>query len=170
MWLTWPLELERSFKRSTTKPRGLSLRGKPTIPQLTIADRASHDFISDGLTKLHPSIPILSEEGRAIPFASRKQWNEYWLVGPLDGTKEFISRNGEFTVNIALMKDSEPVGGVVYAPALGLLYYALRGEGASKITAAGRPSRSMLSHRPSVASLLPRAGPAPPEELEFSYP
>jgi 3'(2'), 5'-bisphosphate nucleotidase len=72
----------------------------------------------------------LSEESAAIPFATRCKWQSYWLVDPLDGTREFIKRNGEFTVNIALIENHEPTIGVVYAPALNLLFYAARGEGA----------------------------------------
>jgi 3'(2'), 5'-bisphosphate nucleotidase len=153
------------------KAEGVVVEKKADNSPLTIADRASHDFISDGLTKLHPSIPILSEEGRAIPFASRRQWNEYWLVDPLDGTKEFISRNGEFTVNIALMKDSEPVGGVVYAPALGLLYYALRGEGAFKKNGSGKTIPIHVESSPvgGVIAAQSRSH-ASPEELEFLVP
>ncbi|MFW5783443.1 MAG: 3'(2'),5'-bisphosphate nucleotidase CysQ family protein [Spirochaetota bacterium] len=83
---------------------------------LTLADRRSHDVLDAGLRALAPEIPILSEEGRSIPYDERKHWDELWLVDPLDGTKEFIKRNGEFTVNIALVRHGEPVLGVIYAP------------------------------------------------------
>jgi 3'(2'), 5'-bisphosphate nucleotidase len=83
---------------------------------LTLDDRRSHDVLDEGLRALTPDIPILSEEGRSIPYEERSQWGELWLVDPLDGTKEFIKRNGEFTVNIALVQHGEPVLGVVYAP------------------------------------------------------
>ncbi len=85
---------------------------------LTLADRASHNKIVEGLKKEFPDIPILSEEGREIPFEERKKWEKFWLVDPLDGTKEFIKKNDEFTVNIALIENNQAVLGVIYAPAL----------------------------------------------------
>jgi 3'(2'), 5'-bisphosphate nucleotidase len=97
---------------------------------LTLADLASHRTIVAGLKKLTPDLPILSEEAADIPYAERKQWTSYWLVDPLDGTKEFIKRNGEFTVNIALIQNGIPVMGVVYAPVLETCYYAAKGTGA----------------------------------------
>ncbi len=97
---------------------------------LTLADLASHNVIVDGLGKLEPRYPILSEEASSIPHAERSQWGRFWLVDPLDGTKEFLKRNGEFTVNIALVEDGVPVLGVVYAPVLDTCYYAARGKGA----------------------------------------
>jgi 3'(2'), 5'-bisphosphate nucleotidase len=97
---------------------------------LTEADLASHRIICDSLEKLTPSYPVLSEESAEISAAQRLAWKKYWLVDPLDGTKEFIKRNGEFTVNIALIESGEPILGVVYAPALEVCYYAERGSGA----------------------------------------
>ena len=97
---------------------------------LTQADLAAHHIIEQGLSQLTPGLPILSEESEALPYAERKAWDTYWLVDPLDGTREFIKRNGEFTVNIALIENHEPVLGVVFAPALNLLFYAAKGEGA----------------------------------------
>jgi len=97
---------------------------------LTLADLAAHRTIVDALTKLTPEIPILSEEAANIPYAERAQWKRYWLVDPLDGTKEFIKRNGEFTVNIALIENGGPVMGVVYAPVLDVCYFGARGAGA----------------------------------------
>lgn len=99
---------------------------------LTEADKASHAIISEALKDLYPSIPILSEEGSEIPYEARSSWRVFWLIDPLDGTKEFIKRNGEFTVNIALVIDGMPVLGVVYAPILDVCYYAKKGEGAYK--------------------------------------
>jgi len=84
---------------------------------LTLADRASHNLIEKALQEKFPGIPILSEEGRNIPYSERKLWDNFWLVDPLDGTKEFIKKNGEFTVNIALIDRGIPVLGVIYAPA-----------------------------------------------------
>ena len=100
---------------------------------LTEADMAAHHLIDDGLRALTPEIPILSEESAKIPYAERQQWSCYWLVDPLDGTREFIKRNGEFTVNIALIQDGESVLGVVYAPVLKMSYYARRGAGAFRM-------------------------------------
>lgn len=97
---------------------------------LTAADRASHEVIEAGLLALHPEIPVLSEEGKGIPYEERAEWRRFWLVDPLDGTKEFIKRNGEFTVNIALIEEGVPVAGVVYLPARERLYWGVSGEGA----------------------------------------
>lgn len=91
---------------------------------LTQADLAAHRLIESSLKQLTPDIPLLSEESADIPFDIRSKWHRYWLVDPLDGTREFIKRNGEFTVNIALIEDERSVLGVVYAPVMDLLYYA----------------------------------------------
>ena len=97
---------------------------------LTRADMASHHLILAGLTRLTPEWPVLSEESAEIPFAERGAWEYFWMVDPLDGTKEFLSRNGEFTVNIALMKQNAPILGVVYAPVMEKMYFAAKGHGA----------------------------------------
>ena len=97
---------------------------------LTLADRKAHSEIASSLSKTR--IPSLSEEGRNILYEERKGWEYFWLVDPLDGTKEFIKRNGEFTVNIALIHNSYPIMGVVYAPVTGDLYFSLKNEGAFK--------------------------------------
>ena len=89
---------------------------------LTEADRRAHEIIVDGLRSLTPDLPIVSEESEPPPFAERRQWHRYWLVDPLDGTKEFVERNGEFTVNIALIDAGEPVFGVVGVPVKGVVY------------------------------------------------
>ena len=95
---------------------------------LTQADRAAHAII---LRHLQDSnIPILSEEGKTLPVAERRSWQTLWIVDPLDGTKEFIKRNGEFTINIALMENNKPVLGSVYVPVLDELYWAIKGTGA----------------------------------------
>jgi 3'(2'), 5'-bisphosphate nucleotidase len=99
---------------------------------LTAADRAAHTLIVEGLAKLEPRLPILSEESDQSELGDRRSWRSYWLVDPLDGTKEFIKRNGEFTVNIALIEEGRPVLGVVLAPALDLEYCASLGQGAFK--------------------------------------
>jgi len=142
---------------------------------LTRADSAAHRILSAGLRQLTPEIPVLSEEdedGHAP--ATRHPWREYWLIDPLDGTKEFISRNGEFTVNVALVRDHKPVLGVVAAPVLGKVYYGIEGVGAFVTHGDGeaqpirvrRPAASPLvvvgsrSHRgDSLDSVLARVGP-----------
>ncbi len=106
---------------------------------LTHADLASHQALVDGLRALTPDWPVLSEESQMVPYEQRRSWARYWLVDPLDGTKEFIKRRDEFTVNIALIEGAAPVLGVVYAPALQALYSAARGAGAWK-RQAGQPS------------------------------
>ena len=108
---------------------------------LTSADRAAHDLIERELTTWDPAVPVISEEGRIPAAAERSGWQKFWLVDPLDGTKEFINRNGEFTVNIALIERGDPVLGVVHAPALGRCWYAARGFGAWSESAPGQPVR-----------------------------
>ncbi len=90
---------------------------------LTKADRASHNLIKAQLKKAFPAIPLLSEEGKSIDWNERRDWQQYWLVDPLDGTREFIKKNGEFTVNIALIRGKQPVMGVVYVPVTDTFYY-----------------------------------------------
>ena len=97
---------------------------------LTIADLRSHETIVAGLKSLTPDVPVLSEESADLSFATRKAWPTYWLVDPLDGTKEFIARNGQFTVNIALIHAHEPVFGVVYVVAQDVMYWGGRDLGA----------------------------------------
>lgn len=111
-------------------PQEIAETGKADGSPLTQADLAAQRIIVAGLHLLTPDMPMLSEEAANIPYAERALWRRYWLVDPLDGTKEFIKRNGEFTVNIALIQDGIPILGVVYAPALDLSYYAARNHGA----------------------------------------
>lgn len=108
-----------------------SVERKADNSPLTIADKASHKIIDHQL-KL-TGLPVLSEEGRDIPFEERKNWTQFWLVDPLDGTKEFIKQNGEFTVNIALIKDSTPLMGVIYVPVTRSLYVGDIDSGAWKL-------------------------------------
>ena len=109
------------------------VQNKDDDSPLTRADLASHRHIVAALEKLPEALPILSEEAADIPYEKRSTWARYWLVDPLDGTKEFIKRNGEFTVNIALIDDGRPVLGVVHAPALATTYLAAESVGAFKI-------------------------------------
>ncbi|WP_349342829.1 3'(2'),5'-bisphosphate nucleotidase CysQ [Marinobacter sp. MMG032] len=97
---------------------------------ITAADTASHEIIVRGLRNISRDIPILSEEGKDIPWEERKHWRRFWLVDPIDGTKDFTQRTGEFTVNIAMIEDGEPVMGVVIAPALKEAFWGVVGEGA----------------------------------------
>jgi 3'(2'), 5'-bisphosphate nucleotidase len=108
---------------------------------LTLADTRSHDLIVQGLGLLTPNIPILSEEASDIPFEERRQWSRYWLVDPLDGTREFVSRNGEFTVNIALIDGHDAVLGVVHVPVKDTLYTGARGVGAFRTAGHDAPVR-----------------------------
>lgn len=110
--------------------RDFAVTAKADSSPLTEADLVAHRIISAGLTKLPGRIPVLSEESDKTEYAQRKSWREMWLVDPLDGTKEFVNRNGEFTVNIALVRDGRPVVGMVHAPALGRTYAGVTGEGA----------------------------------------
>jgi 3'(2'), 5'-bisphosphate nucleotidase len=98
---------------------------------LTLADKASHNIIMRDLEQT--GIPVLSEEGKDIPFSERKNWSTFWLVDPLDGTKEFVKRNGEFTVNIALIENGKPTLGVIYVPVTDVLYYGTLTDGAYRL-------------------------------------
>ena len=106
---------------------------KEDLSPLTKADTISHNIICERLKVLTPDIPILSEENSDIPFNIRSLWKQYWLVDPLDGTKEFIKRNGEFTVNIALINNNEPVFGIIYIPVTNHLFWGSKVHGAYEI-------------------------------------
>ena len=112
--------------------RAIAVTTKQDDSPITDADRRANRLIIDRLSKLTPDIPLLSEESDAIDFSQRKSWQRYWLIDPLDGTKEFISRNGEFTVNIALIENNTAVAGVVYVPVSGVSYLGGIGLGAWK--------------------------------------
>ncbi|MFN8651932.1 MAG: 3'(2'),5'-bisphosphate nucleotidase CysQ [Gemmatimonadales bacterium] len=134
---------------------------------VTAADRAAHAIICEGLHHWDPTVPVISEEGQIPGPAERAGWDRFWLVDPLDGTKEFIHQNGEFTVNIALIEFGEPVLGVIYAPALDLLYYAGKGLGAWKREGSGAPER--ITSRPAPAGAALRVAESrshPSKELE----
>ncbi len=105
---------------------------------LTLADRRSHEIIASALN--HTRIPVLSEEGRDIPYDERQKWSALWIVDPLDGTKEFVKKNGEFTINIALVENLRPTLGVIYVPVTGVLYFAASGLGAFSIPRPDMPS------------------------------
>jgi 3'(2'), 5'-bisphosphate nucleotidase len=99
---------------------------------LTAADKRSNDFLTEQLIQLDSSIPVMSEESAQSEFSQRKEWRRYWCLDPLDGTKEFIKRNGQFTINLALLEDAEPIIGLIHVPASGDTFWAVRGEGAFK--------------------------------------
>jgi 3'(2'), 5'-bisphosphate nucleotidase len=140
---------------------------------VTEADRRSNQVITDELSR-HSPYPILSEEGRSIPFAERRDWQRFWLVDPLDGTKEFVKRNGEFTINIAFVEGTVPVLGVVYAPLPDLLFFAWedgdeRSDGDSGPRSGGRGGSYKLEGFADLAARLPedlveRAVKLPPKE------
>jgi len=132
---------------------GISVENKADDSPLTEADRRAHRLISAHLAALTPDIPILSEEGELPAFATRCRWTRYWLVDPLDGTKEFVGRNGEFTVNIALIDNGEPVLGVVHVPVSGVSYAGLV-SGAVSDNEAGA-WKSAAPGKFSVTSALP---------------
>lgn len=134
---------------------------------LTAADKASHDAIVAGLHECFPGVPVLSEEGRDVSYGVRGRWDRFWLVDPLDGTKEFIKRNGEFTVNIALIEGNAAVMGVVYVPVQDRLYCGIVGEGAFVQQGTGdtvpirvRPA----DHEAGLTVVMSRSHPSP--ELE----
>jgi len=104
---------------------------------LTRADLASHRTLVAGLKSLTPEVPVVSEESGLPPFSERSRWQLYWLVDPLDGTKEFVNRNGEFTVNVALIRDGRPIFGVVYVPVAKTTYIGCEGRGAERRDADG---------------------------------
>ncbi|WP_323753996.1 3'(2'),5'-bisphosphate nucleotidase CysQ [Marinobacter sp.] len=112
---------------------------------ITAADMASHETIVRGLRSISRDIPILSEEGDQVPWEERKHWRRFWLIDPIDGTKDFTQRSGEFTVNIALIEDGQPIMGVVTAPALKEAYWGIKGEGAFKRDRTGRTHRIQVA-------------------------
>lgn len=136
----------------TVYQRDFTVADKPDASPITEADLLAHHHIVAALQALTPDIPVLSEESTDITGKVRCAWPRYWLVDPLDGTKEFIKKNGEFTVNIALIERGEPVAGVVHAPALDVTYWGRVGQGAFKQQADNTP------HAIHVAALPPAAG------------
>lgn len=127
------IAINAGYKIMDIYNRDFEIEQKSDQSPLTEADLASHHYICQQLSELTPDIPILSEESADISWQERSGWDKYWLIDPLDGTKEFIKKNGEFTVNIALISNQAPVLGVVYAPVLETLYYGAEGKGAFKL-------------------------------------
>lgn len=121
---------------SVYESRDFAVEAKEDNSPLTRADKLAHAVIAEKLAST--GVPVLSEEGKAVPRAERAAWTRLWIVDPLDGTKEFISRNGEFTVNIALIDEAKPALGVIYVPVLHELFYGIVGQGAWKVENATR--------------------------------
>ena len=137
---------------------------------LTMADQASHHIIAPALKKAYPDIPIISEEGKDIDYTTRKNWEYFWLVDPLDGTKEFIKRNGQFTVNIALVHNHRPVFGIVYTPVPREMYYGFTEKmgntpaGAYKQTGKNSPGKIEVNHKKENRIAVRSSSHAAPEE------
>lgn len=130
---------------------------KPDNTPLTCADLAASELIEKALPELDPKFPVVSEEAQAQPFERRRGWQTYWLVDPLDGTREFIKRSGEFAVNIALIHGGRPVVGVIHAPVLQLSYYACAGGGAHKAGKDGSVARINVRNAPVTEPTVARS-------------
>ena len=128
----------------------IQVHAKSDQSPLTLADLAAHHVIVNDLEDISPDIPVISEEGGIPAYEIRKEWSKFWLVDPLDGTKEFINKNGEFTVNIALIEAGKPVFGVVYVPVTGVCYYGAKGEGSFKSDKEGSEQR-IFSEKPDLS-------------------
>lgn len=124
---------------------GFNTTEKADSSPVTDADHAAHNLLLPALKQIDPDVPVLSEESSLPDYETRAQWNTYWIIDPLDGTKEFIKRNGEFTVNIALIKNNVPVLGVVHVPVLGITYAGAANLGAIRIDAGGETPISTRS-------------------------
>jgi 3'(2'), 5'-bisphosphate nucleotidase len=133
---------------------------------LTLADMRSHRIIADGLQAAYPDIPVLSEEGKSVSYAVRKDWDRFWLVDPLDGTKEFIKRNDDFTVNIALICNHVPILGVVYVPALDDLYLADVQKGCYRNFRGTKTQLKIPVQMPETALRVVQSRSHPSDELE----
>ncbi|RYU91982.1 3'(2'),5'-bisphosphate nucleotidase [Mucilaginibacter terrigena] len=114
---------------------------------LTAADQASNELIVKGLKELTPAIPVISEEEKDTPYEIRKGYKYYWCVDPLDGTKKYIKRNGEFTVNIALICKNKPVFGIIYVPVTGALFYGGKDTGSWKVDADGQKNQLKIDNK-----------------------
>jgi 3'(2'), 5'-bisphosphate nucleotidase len=143
------------------------VREKADQSPVTLADEVAHGILVDGLRRLDPSTPVVSEEDVMTSFEDRRGWRRFWLVDPLDGTKEFIKRRAEFTVNVGLIEEGEPVFGVVLAPALDLLYWAAKGQGAWREDKGGAPERIFsASPQPGTPLTIVESLSHPSPELE----
>jgi 3'(2'), 5'-bisphosphate nucleotidase len=139
---------------------------KNDFSPLTAADKKSHDHIVKEIKQLFPDIPIISEEGRDIPFAERENWPTFWLIDPLDGTKEFIKKNGQFTINIALIVDKLPVFGLIYTPCTGKTHYTENGNSYVE-DSNGDTRKIQVSHKKENLIAIRSRSHAAPEEMEL---
>jgi len=136
---------------------------------LTLADRRSHEVITEGLLSLLDlRLPVLSEEGKNIPYEERRSWDLFWLVDPLDGTKEFIKRNGEFTVNIALIQRGNPLLGIIYIPVKDTFYFGAQGLGSYRLDSSEMLSPASLETTLGAATRLPLAPHVTPHPSPFT--
>jgi len=142
-----------------------SIEEKSDHTPVTEADIAANKIIETSLKELTPHLPILTEEATPTPYSERQNWERYWLIDPLDGTREFIKRNGEFTVNIALIDGDESVMGVVYAPVIGVLYYAAKGQGAFKQASTNEPVAIRVREKCSGKTVVACGRSHPTEEV-----
>jgi 3'(2'), 5'-bisphosphate nucleotidase len=143
----------------------IGLEVKDDQSPLTLADKAAHEVIMEHLAAT--GLPVLSEEGKSIPYDERKNWEYFWMVDPLDGTKEFVKRNGEFTVNIALIYREEPIIGVVYAPVLGWLYWGNELEGSWKQESGKDPVQLAIPSENNIQAIVASRSHLSPETQEF---
>lgn len=134
---------------------------------LTTADRLSHQKIIDALATTH--LPILSEEGKSIDYSERKNWQLFWMVDPLDGTKEFIKKNGEFTVNIALIKNHIPILGVVYAPIINTIYFGAQKLGSYKCDLPMLDFLALFSENNFLETLIKKSSKLPIEKSNSTF-
>ena len=134
--------------------KGYSVEEKSDHTPVTEADLAANNVIVAALRELTPHLPILTEEDNPTPFSERRLWSRYWLIDPLDGTREFIKRNGEFSVNIALIDGNESVMGLVYAPVIGTLYFAAKGQGAYKQSSLNEPKLIHVRKKPAEKTII----------------
>ena len=141
---------------------------------ITVADLASHDCICQGLRRLTPDLPIISEESKPIAYQKRQTWEKYWLIDPLDGTKEFLEKNGEFTINIALIEQYKPSLGVIFVPSKNICYFARKGLGAYKQIGQTQPkvllSRTWKEEQPITAVISRRHGKAELKKFLAQFP
>ena len=132
--------------------RDFKVEYKDDLSPLTEADRLANEIIVSGIENKYPQSKIISEENKQIPHAERKDWDRFWLIDPLDGTKEFVKRNGEFTINIALIEHGVPTLGIIYAPVLSVMYYGLKNLGSycikEGIKSRLEPTKSYLEKDP----------------------
>ncbi len=140
-----------------------NIEQKSDMTPVTCADIAAHCAIVSGLEMITPDIPVLSEEADNTSFEERQQWQRYWLIDPVDGTREFINRTGEFTINIALIENNEPVLGVIYAPVIEVCYFASRDNGAFKLVTGhdAQPLRVRCSDHQKLVVTAGRSGTTP---------